>query len=116
MGEGGGALLLSARSAPEQDHRQIAGPNGVRCKRRISDEAVGHGQSPFEALVDREKLERYKAVSNASVQIEREAIIGYIELQLSFEELAVALGKPSANAARVAMRRAVASLIREMGQ
>jgi RNA polymerase sigma-70 factor (ECF subfamily) len=82
----------------------------------LVNEPVDRGQSPFEALVDREKLERYEAALERLRPIDREAIIGRIELQLSFEELAVALGKPTTNAARVALSRAVASLIREMGQ
>ena len=46
----------------------------------------------------------------------REAIVARIELQYGYEELALALGKPTANAARVALKRAVARLLEEMNR
>jgi hypothetical protein len=45
---------------------------------------------------------------------DREAIIARIELQQSYEEVAIALGKPSADAARMAVTRAVKALILAM--
>ncbi len=45
---------------------------------------------------------------------DREAIIGRLELQYSYDELAVALEKPTANAARVAVTRALQRLAKEM--
>ena len=45
---------------------------------------------------------------------DREAIIARVELRYSYQELAVALGKPSADAARVAVARAVYRLAREI--
>jgi RNA polymerase sigma factor (sigma-70 family) len=81
----------------------------------MSDEPAGDGKSPFDEYVDGEKLARYEAALERLRPIDREAIVGRIELQLSYEELAVALGKPNANAARVALNRAVARLIEEMG-
>ena len=47
---------------------------------------------------------------------DREAIIARIELQQSYEEVAIALGKPSADAARVAVTRAVARLVQAMAE
>ena len=52
--------------------------------------------------------------SFASGQSDREAIVARIELQQSYEEIAVALGKPTANAARAAVTRALARLIDEL--
>ena len=46
--------------------------------------------------------------------VEREAIIARVELGYGYEELAVALGKPSPGAARVAVTRALARLARLM--
>ena len=45
---------------------------------------------------------------------DREAIVGRIELQYGYAELAVLLDKPTANAARVAVTRAMARLVDEM--
>ena len=45
---------------------------------------------------------------------EREAIIGRVEMEYSYEDLADALGKPSPEAARKAARRALLRLAEEM--
>jgi len=45
---------------------------------------------------------------------EREAIVARIELGYTHEELAGMLGKPSANAARMAVERAIVRLARCM--
>lgn len=45
---------------------------------------------------------------------EREAVVGRIELGLSYQELAVALDKPTADAARKAAQRALVRLAHEM--
>jgi RNA polymerase sigma-70 factor (ECF subfamily) len=45
---------------------------------------------------------------------DREAVVARIELQQSYEEIATAMGKPTANAARVAVTRALARLVREL--
>ena len=44
----------------------------------------------------------------------REAVMGRLEFHYSYEELAVALAKPSADAARMAVTRAVKRLAEEM--
>ena len=63
--------------------------------------------SPFELAVDREDRERFEAALNELREEDRELIIARVEWGLSYEDLAVALGKPTANAARVGVRRAV---------
>ena len=45
---------------------------------------------------------------------EREAVIGRVELGLSYDELALALEKPTADAARKAAQRALVRLAEEM--
>ena len=70
--------------------------------------------SPFEEAVGREAVERYEAALDRLKEPDREAIIARIELQQSYEEVAIALGKPNANAARMAVTRALARLIEAM--
>ncbi len=70
--------------------------------------------SPLEHAIGREGFERYEAALQTLKPSDREAIIARIELQQSYEEVAIALGKPSADAARVAVTRAVARLVQEM--
>ena len=63
---------------------------------------------------ERENLERYEVALSELRQEEREAIIGRIEMGYSYQELAEALGKPSADAARKATQRALIRLAEEL--
>jgi DNA-directed RNA polymerase specialized sigma24 family protein len=45
---------------------------------------------------------------------DREAIVARLELQQSYEEVAIALGKRNADAARMAVKRAIGRLVEEM--
>ncbi len=70
--------------------------------------------SPLEAAIGVEALERYERALGALRPDDQAAIIGRIELDYSNEELAVALNRPSANAARMAVERALVRLANEM--
>lgn len=70
--------------------------------------------SPLEVAIGREGVERYEEAMERLKPTDREAIIARVELQQSYQEVAVALGKPNANAARVAVKRALAKLVWEM--
>jgi RNA polymerase sigma-70 factor (ECF subfamily) len=75
---------------------------------------VAMGQSPLEAAVGKEAVERYERALATLTAAEREAIIGRVEMGYSYEELAELLGKPSADAARKAAQRALVRLTRQM--
>ena len=68
------------------------------------------GLSPLESLLGRETVEAYDAALAQLSDEEREAIIGRVELGLSYEELAAAMGRPSPDAARMAVGRALLKL------
>lgn len=70
--------------------------------------------SPVEELVGREKLESFERAMTALSDEEREAVMARIELNLSYAEVAAALGKPSPDAARMVVTRALARLARQM--
>jgi RNA polymerase sigma-70 factor, ECF subfamily len=80
----------------------------------LEDVHADREASPLERAIGREGIERYEAALERLRPIDREAIVARIELQQSYEEVAVALGKPNANAARVAVMRALARLVEEM--
>jgi RNA polymerase sigma-70 factor (ECF subfamily) len=80
----------------------------------LDDELQGHDLSPLERAIGREAAARYDRALAALKPLEREAIIGRIELGYDYTELAKALGKPSGEAARVAVRRALLSLAEAM--
>jgi RNA polymerase sigma-70 factor (ECF subfamily) len=77
---------------------------------------VDPGPSPLERAIGRERLDRYDAALAKLRPVEREAIVARLELQQSYEEVALALGKPSADAARMLVARAVKNLIRAMDE
>ena len=72
--------------------------------------------SPLELAIGSEDSARYEAALARLKPDDREAIIARVEMGYSYEHLAVALGKPSAEAARKAARRAVLRLAAEMQQ
>ena len=75
---------------------------------------VAPAASPLDAAIGREAAERYEAALQRLKPEEREAIIARVELGMSFEEVAVALDKPSADAARKAVSRAMVRLAEDM--
>jgi RNA polymerase sigma-70 factor (ECF subfamily) len=86
----------------------------VPAAQELDAEQPDAAPSPLEAAIGAEALERYDAALSRLRDEEREAIIGRVELGLSFQELAEALGKPSADAARKAAERALVRLAEEM--
>ena len=75
---------------------------------------VDPGPSPLEIAIGREGIERYEAALAKLRPTDREAIIARVELQQSYEEIAIALQKPNANAARSTVTRAIKALVRTM--
>jgi len=72
------------------------------------------GPSPLDEAMSAALFGDYEAAL-ARLRIEdRDAIVGRLEMDLSYEELADALGKPNANAARSAVVRAIVRLAKEM--
>ena len=80
----------------------------------LPDALEAHGASALEQVIGSENVDRYDAAVQRLKPEDREAIIGRLELQHSYEELAVALNKPSAAAARMAVMRAMKRLAGEL--
>jgi RNA polymerase sigma-70 factor (ECF subfamily) len=72
------------------------------------------GRSPLEEAIGAEAIGRYQRALDALEPGDREVIIGRVEMGYTYEELAEALGKPSADAARKAAKRALVRLIERM--
>ena len=72
--------------------------------------------SPLEQTVGFETMAAYEQALSRLRPEEREAIIGRLEMGFSYEELALALEKPTADAARKAAQRALVRLVQEMGR
>jgi RNA polymerase sigma factor (sigma-70 family) len=73
-----------------------------------------NGTSPLDDAIGLETLERYDRALERLEPEEREAIIGRIELGNTYADLAAALQKPSPDAARMAVTRALVRLAEEM--
>ena len=73
------------------------------------------GMSPLEGAIGAEVVEQYEAALQRLTEEERELIVARIELGLTYAELASVLGRPSPDAARMAVGRALVRLAEEMG-
>jgi RNA polymerase sigma-70 factor (ECF subfamily) len=92
----------------------------LRHKSRLPEAGLldsGHpdaGPSPLEEAIGREAVDRYDSALSRLRDEDREAVIGRVELGLSYQELAEALGKPTPDAARKTAERALLRLAEEM--
>ena len=113
---GDGALHAYLRQAVMNRIREELRRRNRRGEREDLDPAMeDDGPSPLEAAIGRETLDRYdEALARLSAE-DREAVIARVELGLSHREIAEALGKPSEDAARMAVARALVRLVKEMG-
>jgi RNA polymerase sigma-70 factor (ECF subfamily) len=118
---GEGALQAYLRQAIlnqiRQEIRKAASripPNDDDAAALVS-EMEAPGPSPLEQAIGAEALDRYERALARLRPEDREAIIARIELGLTHQEVADALGKPSPNAARMTVERALARLLKEMG-
>jgi len=108
---GEGAFLLYLRRSLTNRIRDLLrhvdrGP--TQCS--LPGEVVQDQPSPLEIVIGREKLEAYeRALLQLSPQ-HQEALLLRIELDLSYSEIAQAIGSPSANAARMVVSRALVRL------
>lgn len=96
--------------------------NELRRKGRRPEETdldgvdLAGAESPLESAIGREAVARYERALERLRPEEREAVIAKVEMGCSNEELAEALGKPTAEAARKAVQRALVRLAEEMGR
>jgi len=82
----------------------------------VDENLADHSASPLEEAIGREAVGRYEAALARLRPDEREAIVARIEMDCSYQEVAQALDKPSADAARMAVSRALLRLAEEMNR
>ena len=70
--------------------------------------------SQLEAVIDREETKRYDDAMSRLRESDREAIAARVEMNYSYEQVALAIGKASPDAARMAVKRALIRLAEEM--
>ena len=112
---GEGALQAYLRQAVMNRIRNEFRKKGRRPSFDGLDEQVpGDRTSPLDAAIRQEQLDRYESALSRLSEQERDLIIARVEVGLTYEEMAEALGKPSWNAARMATARALLRLAEEL--
>lgn len=82
----------------------------------IEDDAhVDAAASPLDEAIGSEAVARYERALDRLRPEEKQAIILRVELQLPYSQIAEEMRKPSADAARMAVARALVRLAEEMG-
>ena len=82
----------------------------------LDEDQADNGQSPLQRVLDDEQIELYEGALTCLKPRDAALVTLKIEEQLGYEDIAVELGFPSANAARVATKRAVLRLAHEMSR
>jgi RNA polymerase sigma-70 factor (ECF subfamily) len=82
----------------------------------LNDQERDEGASPLDEAIGAEAVERYEAALARLRPEDREVVIARVEMDTSYEEMAQLLGKPSADAARMAVHRALVRLAEEMNR
>ncbi len=81
----------------------------------LDSQQENDGWSPLEHAIGREALERYERALAELEAEDREVIVARVELGYTNPEIAELLNKPTANAARMALGRALVRLAKKMG-
>jgi len=113
---GEGALRAYLRQAVmnrirDELRRAARHPKRVEFDERLPD----RGLSPLEAAVGIQAIEQYEAALQRLSEGDRELVIARVEMGMTYAELAAATGKPSPNAARMAVSRALLRLAEDLG-
>lgn len=112
---GEGSLHAYLRQAIMNRIRNEIRAAGRRPTTEVLDDGVRDpALSPLDLAIGSEALDRYEAALARLRPEERELIIGRAEIGLTYPELAEATGKSSADAARMAVARALVRLAEEM--
>jgi RNA polymerase sigma-70 factor (ECF subfamily) len=80
----------------------------------IDEVLLDRGPPILESLVDRERVGRYESALTALPAEMQQAVILRLEFEYSHRQIAEALGRPSPDAARMLVQRALARLKRTM--
>jgi RNA polymerase sigma-70 factor (ECF subfamily) len=110
-----GALQAYLRQAVINRIRDVVRQRQRRPQQgELPEQLMDECSSPLDHAIGSENVERYEEAVQRLTPADREAVIGRLELQYSYEELAIVLDKPTAAAARMAVTRAMTRLANEM--
>lgn len=110
------AYLLTAIQNRIRDEVRRAGHGEVRAAgSSVAAVPQGSADSPLARAIAGENEERFRAALARLGADDRMLVVARIDLGYSYEQVALALGRRSPEAARVAVRRALLRLARELG-
>jgi RNA polymerase sigma-70 factor (ECF subfamily) len=75
---------------------------------------AAQGPSPMEEAIEKEKLERVISARSKLSEEDQALLHARLDLDLGFTDVALLFGKPSPDAARVAVQRAIGRLVKKM--
>ena len=81
----------------------------------MTEDLHDHAPSPLEQAIGADVLARYERALERLSEEERQLLHLRIELDLDYEEIAAVAGRPSRDAVRMAIRRALRKVAEEMG-
>ena len=95
----------------KNEYRRVARrPDPVEADEHIRDQTP----SPLETAIGRDALDDYERALGRIRESDRALVILRLEMNYSYQSIADATGRPSADAARMATGRAILQLAREM--
>lgn len=113
----GGAFRAYMRKACRNKVREMKRDAARKPRQAPLDEDITDpAPSPLECAVGKERLLRYEAAFQRLGRTDRELIHLRFEMDFSYREIAGLTGKPSEDAARMAVTRALKKLVKEMGR
>jgi RNA polymerase sigma factor (sigma-70 family) len=80
----------------------------------VPDSYPDASPSPFRLAAQAQGLARYRAALATLSRLDQALIVARVEHHESYEQVAAAVGKPNANAARVSVTRALARLVKAL--
>jgi len=104
------AVLNQIRDEIRRAQRRPQHPEG------LSPDLPSRERDPIEIVISKETLQRYDAALAQLPCDQQEAFIMRIEMDSGYREIADALGRPSAESARMLVRRAIQTLARLLKQ
>jgi RNA polymerase sigma factor (sigma-70 family) len=114
---GEGALLAYLRqSLMNRIRNEIRRARAQPASVALDSGLEAEGASPVEHAIGSQAAEQYEAALGRLRPEDRELIVARMELDMSYQQIAEACSKPSADAARMAVARALVRLSEEMGR
>lgn len=114
---GKGALLAYMRQVILNRIRdEVRRVSSRPSRETLAEEIAARDPSPLDQLLEKEIREACEAAMSRLTEEQRRALHLRFEQELSYREIAHELGKPTANAARMVVSRALARLSKELAE